>query len=85
MKIQCVNIKCQGCVNKIQESLGQKFPTLKVDIPSQSVEVDANEEELKYYLGLKKGSVTPLGILNDVHAKVKVIIDKDIKKLEYIY
>ncbi|EES89611.1 cation transporter [Helicobacter canadensis] len=47
MKIQCVNIKCQGCVNKIQESLGQKYPSLRVDIPSQSVEVEASEEELK--------------------------------------
>ena len=47
MKIQCINIKCQGCVNKIQESLGQKYPSLKVDIPSQSVEVEANEEVIK--------------------------------------
>lgn len=47
MKIQCINIKCQGCVNKIQESLGQKYPSLKVDIPSQSVEVEANEEGIK--------------------------------------
>ncbi len=56
---------------------------LKQEINSRSLSF-ANEEELKYYLGLKKGSVTPLGILNDVHAKVKVIIDKDIKKLEFV-
>lgn len=69
MKIQCVNIKCQGCVNKIQESLGQKFPTLQVDIPSQSVEVDANEEELKEI----KAKLQELGFLKSegVIGKIK--------------
>ncbi|WP_104722096.1 hypothetical protein [Helicobacter mesocricetorum] len=47
MKIQCINIKCQGCVNKIKESLGQKYPDLAVDISQQVVEVNANEEQLK--------------------------------------
>ena len=69
MKIQCVNIKCQGCVNKIQESLGQEFPILKVDIPSQSVEVDANEEELKEI----KAKLQELGFLKSegVIGKIK--------------
>ncbi len=39
----------------------------------------ASEEDLEKYLGLKKGSVTILGILNDTEHKVKVLIDNDIK------
>ncbi|MBD5165869.1 heavy-metal-associated domain-containing protein [Helicobacter sp.] len=42
-KIQCQNIKCQGCVKKINEALLQKYPSLQVDIASQSVEVEADE------------------------------------------
>lgn len=37
----------------------------------------ADEEELKKYLGLKPGSVSLLGIINDM-GKVKIIIDKDL-------
>lgn len=44
----------------------------------------ASEEDLEKYLGLKKGSVTILGILNDVEHKVKVLIDNDIKKFKEI-
>ncbi|AWI33581.1 cation transporter [Helicobacter apodemus] len=47
MKIQCVNIKCQGCVDKIKNVLAQKYPDLEVDIPQQIVEVNVNEEQLK--------------------------------------
>lgn len=47
MKIQCVNIKCQGCVDKIKDALAQKYPDLKVDISQQIVEIDANEEQSK--------------------------------------
>lgn len=69
MKIQCVNIKCQGCVNKIQESLGQKYPSLRVDIPSQSVEVEASEEELKEI----KAKLQELGFLTNegIMGKIK--------------
>lgn len=38
----------------------------------------ASEEDLQKYLGLSKGSVTPLGILNDTDCKVEVVFDKDI-------
>ena len=38
----------------------------------------ASESDLFNYLGLKKGSVTPFGILNDTECKVKVVMDKDI-------
>lgn len=44
----------------------------------------ASEEDLEKYLGLKKGSVTILGILNDAEHKVKVLIDNDIKKFKEI-
>lgn len=37
----------------------------------------ASQEELDQYLGLKAGSVTPLGILNDTERKVAVFIDQD--------
>ena len=38
----------------------------------------ASEERLMNHLGLKKGSVTPLGLFNDEERTVEVIIDKDI-------
>lgn len=44
----------------------------------------ASEEDLEKYLGLKKGSVTILGILNDAEHKVKVLIDNDIKVFKEI-
>lgn len=44
----------------------------------------ASEIDLEKYLKLKKGSVTPLGVLNDVERKVKVIIDEDILKEEIV-
>ncbi len=44
----------------------------------------ASEEDLEKYLGIKKGSVTILGILNDTEHKVKVLIDNDIKAFKEI-
>lgn len=38
----------------------------------------ASEEDLKLYLGLKKGSVTPFGILNDANCRVEVAFDQQI-------
>lgn len=35
----------------------------------------ASEEDLSSYLGLSKGSVTPLGILNDASRQVEVMVD----------
>ena len=37
----------------------------------------ASKEELKNILGLIPGAVTPLGILNDEEAKVRVFLDRD--------
>ena len=44
----------------------------------------ASEERLEKYMGLKKGAVTPLGILNDENCAVEVYIDEDLCKLERI-
>lgn len=45
MIIQCANIKCDGCVNKIKEALGSKFPNLKIDKTTQTLEIEANKED----------------------------------------
>lgn len=39
----------------------------------------ASEERLAKYLRLTKGSVTPLGVLNDENNKVELLIDSDLK------
>lgn len=44
----------------------------------------ASEEDLYKYLGLTKGSVSPLGILNDKDHIVTIIIDEDIKNISEI-
>lgn len=38
----------------------------------------ASEERLSKYLGLNKGEVTPLGIINDAGHSVIIILDKDL-------
>lgn len=38
----------------------------------------SNENELKEILNLKPGSITPLGIINDINNKVLLLIDKDL-------
>lgn len=40
----------------------------------------ASEERLGKYLGLKKGAVTPLGVLNDAACAVEVFVDRDFVK-----
>lgn len=44
----------------------------------------ASEEDLKKYMGLSKGSVSPFGILNDIDCRVEVVFDKDILLFERI-
>ncbi len=39
---------------------------------------------MEKHLGLKKGAVTPLGILNDSEKKVKVFFDKDFVGMQRI-
>ena len=38
----------------------------------------ASEERLKKHLGLSKGAVTPLGILNDAQGAVELVFDRDL-------
>ncbi len=44
----------------------------------------ASEERLFKHMGLKKGSVSPLGILNDGERHIKVYIDRDLMALQRI-
>lgn len=44
----------------------------------------ASEDDLTAMLGLKAGSVTPLGLLNDTEHKVKLFIDSDFFAEPYI-
>ena len=39
----------------------------------------ASEEDLEKILGLYTGAVTPLGIINDVQKKIRLIIDAELK------
>ena len=45
----------------------------------------AQESELENILKLKKGSVTPLGIINDNDNKVAIVIDKDLQKKKLLF
>ncbi|MGO5051225.1 prolyl-tRNA synthetase associated domain-containing protein [Lachnospiraceae bacterium LCP25S3_G4] len=40
----------------------------------------ASEERLEKYLGLKQGSVSPFGLMNDLDHAVEFFIDKDLSK-----
>lgn len=44
----------------------------------------ASAEDLYKYLKLEPGSVTPLGIINDLENKVLLILDKDLKDLNIL-
>jgi Ala-tRNA(Pro) deacylase len=42
----------------------------------------ASPERMNRYLGLKKGAVSPFGLINDVHQEVVVVLDKELKRWE---
>jgi len=44
----------------------------------------ASEERLEKYMKLKKGAVTPLGVLNDENCAVEVFFDEDFLEMEKI-
>ncbi len=44
----------------------------------------ASDELLWRFLGLRKGEVTPFGILNDTECRVEVVFDRDILSLERV-
>lgn len=62
----------------------------KADLKSIKSQIDstalsfASEERLEEHLGLLKGSVTPLGIINDKEHCVNVVIDEDLKNQNVI-
>lgn len=74
MKIQCQNIKCQGCIKKINEALLEEYPTLQVDIATQSVSVQADEKGLEAI----KMKLEELGFLapSGVFGKIKGFFSK---------
>ena len=51
------------------EELGEKLGIGKLSF--------ASEERLEKYMKLKKGAVTPLGVLNDENCAVEVFFDED--------
>lgn len=44
----------------------------------------ASEERLRRLLGVEPGSVSPFGLINDLHHEVEVLIDADLEKAERI-
>ncbi len=62
----------------------------KADLKSIKTQVNstalsfASEDKLEKYLGLSKGAVTPLGIINDEEHLVNVILDEDLKNEKII-
>lgn len=54
------------------KELGEKFGGVRLSF--------ASEERLEKYMALKKGSVTPLGVLNDENCAVEVYFDADLCK-----
>ncbi len=45
----------------------------------------ASEERLGEVLGLSRGAVTPLGIINDTLCRVTVVFDSDIQNLDHVW
>ncbi len=58
-------------LNALREALGDRFHF-------------APEEELEEYLGLERGSVTPLGVLNDGERAVEVCFDEEIRAMPLV-
>lgn len=62
----------------------------KVDLKKLSEQIGstplsfASEERLYKHLGLKPGSVTPMGLINNDDKKVRVVIDKDLMNFDSI-
>ena len=62
----------------------------RVDLKDLRVKLDsrplsfASEGALQEILGLDKGAVTPLGILNDANCIVEVVLDNDVRNFHHI-
>ncbi|WP_330408608.1 prolyl-tRNA synthetase associated domain-containing protein [Romboutsia weinsteinii] len=61
----------------IEDSKRVNLKSLSEQINSSSLSF-ASEERLDKYLGLKPGSVSPFGLINDINKEVIVLIDKDV-------
>ncbi len=59
----------------VQKDKSADLKRLAQLIPSSRLSF-GSDERLEKYLGLKKGAVSPLGVLNDVDAAVEVIVDQ---------
>ena len=57
--------------------------SIKKQINSSSLSF-ASEERLSKHLGLLKGAVTPLGIINDENHSVSIVLDKDLENEDSI-
>lgn len=57
--------------------------SIKAQINSSSLSF-ASEDRLMKHLGLLKGAVTPLGIINNDDHDVEVILDEDLAKEQYL-
>lgn len=62
----------------VQKDKRVNLKELKVKLNSRPLSF-ASESALYEILGLNKGAVTPLGILNDTNCKVEVVLDNDVR------
>lgn len=67
----------------VQKNKRVDLKELKTKLNSRPLSF-ASESELYEILGLDKGSVTPLGVLNDTSCKVEVILDNDVQNFHQI-
>jgi len=86
-----IHIKGKHCKNLfIRNRKGDKhylvivIDTKRVDLKSLANQINstnlsfASERRLLKHLGLKPGSVSPFGLINDSHKHVEVLIDQDL-------
>ena len=62
----------------VQKDKRVDLKELKIKLNSRPLSF-ASESALYEILGLDKGSVTPLGVLNDASCKVEVVLDSDVR------
>lgn len=74
----CDKKKKRFFIISISKNKAANLKELKNKLSAKSLSF-ASEEQLNTVLGLKKGQVTPLGILNDKEHRVEVIFDEDIR------
>ena len=63
----------------------KKFKTKEISKQIQSSRLSfGNDEKMLEYLDITPGSVSVMGLMNDMHHKVQLIVDEDIFNDEYI-